>query len=146
MNRNTKLSPDIPAGYPLCLHADCPMAKTCLRQLAFCRCKEMGTYLNLINPTLCTKEESCPHYAGSQPVRFAKGFTNFQKRMFPQQYAKFMTLLICHFGRNQYFKRRRGDILLPPDEQAIIQKALKKSGVDSPLEFDQYIEAIHWNP
>ena len=27
MNRNTKLSPDIPAGYPLCLHADCPMAK-----------------------------------------------------------------------------------------------------------------------
>ena len=78
MNRNTKLSPDIPAGYPLCLHADCPMAKTCLRQLAFCRCKEMGTYLNLINPTLCTKEDSCPHYAGSQPVRFAKGFTNFQ--------------------------------------------------------------------
>jgi hypothetical protein len=116
MNRNTKLSPDIPAGYPLCLHADCPMAKTCLRQLAFCRCKEMGTFLNLINPTLCTKEDSCPHYAGSHPVRFAKGFTNFQKRMFPQQYAKFMTLLICHFGRNQYFKRRRGDILLPPDE------------------------------
>jgi hypothetical protein len=122
------------------------MAKTCLRQLAFCRCKEMGTYLNLINPTLCTKEDSCPHYAGSQPVRFAKGFTNFQKRMFPQQYAKFMTLLICHFGRNQYFKRRRGDILLPPDEQAIIQKALQKSGVESPLEFDQYIEATHWNP
>ena len=123
-----------------------PDGQTCLRQLAFCRCKEMGTFLNLINPTLCTKEDSCPHYAGSQPVRFAKGFTNFQKRMFPQQYAKFMTLLICHFGRNQYFKRRRGDILLPPDEQAIIQKALQKSGVESPLEFDQYIEATHWNP
>lgn len=101
MNKNTKLSPNIPAGYPLCLHADCPKAKTCLRQLAFCRCDEMGTYLNLINPALCTKEETCPHYAGSQPVRFAKGFTNFQKRMYPQQYAKFMTLLICHFGRNQ---------------------------------------------
>ena len=106
----------------------------------------MGTYLNLINPRLCSKEETCPHYAGSQPVRFAKGFTNFQKRMYPQQYAKFMTLLICHFGRNQYFRRRRGDILLPPDEQKIIHKALKKSGVELQLEFDQYVEAIHWNP
>ena len=48
MNKNTKLSPNIPAGYPFSLHADCPKAKTCLRQLVFCRCDEMGTYLNLI--------------------------------------------------------------------------------------------------
>ena len=52
-----------------------------------------------------------------KPVIFARGFTNFKKRMYPQQYDKFMTTLILHFGRNQYFKRRRGDILLPPEEQ-----------------------------
>ena len=82
----------------------------------------------------------------NQPVRFAKGFVNIQKRRYPEQYDKFMTMLICHFGRNQYFKRRRGDIVLPPEEQEVIQIALEKAGVTQPMEFDEYIEAINWIP
>ena len=39
-----------------------------------------------------------------QSVRLAKDFVNILKQMYPEQYDKFMTLLICHFGRNQYFK------------------------------------------
>ena len=57
-----------------------------------------------------------------------------------------MTMLICHFGRNQYFKRRRGDIVLPPEEQEVIQVALEKAGVTQPMKFDEYIEAIRWIP
>ena len=78
--------------------------------------------------------------------RFAKGFTNFQKQMFPGQYDKFMTMLIAHFGRNPYFMRRRGETLLPPKEQEIIKIALKKSGVTQSMEFDQYVEGINWEP
>ncbi|MGM9708709.1 MAG: DUF6078 family protein [Prevotella sp.] len=37
MKKTTKIYKDIPAGYPLCLHNDCPMADTCLRQLAYRR-------------------------------------------------------------------------------------------------------------
>ena len=33
--------------------------------------------------------------------------------MYPQQYDQFMTTIILHFGRNLYFKRRRGDIFFP---------------------------------
>ena len=57
-----------------------------------------------------------------------------------------MTLLICLFGRNQYFKRRRGEIVLPPEEQEVIQMALEKAGVTQPMEFDEYITAINWIP
>ena len=71
---------------------------------------------------------------------------NFQKRMYPEQYDKFMSLLILHFGRSQYFKRRRGDIALPPEEQEAIQIALKKAGVTQKMEFDEYIDAINWTP
>lgn len=141
-----KIYADIPTTYPLCLHADCPKADTCLRQLAFRHHAELGMYLRLINPTKCTKQNSCPHYADSKPVRFAKGFTNFQKRMYPGQYDKFMTILICHFGRNAYFMRRRGETLLPPKEQEIIKKALKRSGITQAMEFDQYVEGINWEP
>ena len=91
------------------------MAATCLHQVAYSMMMEKNEeYLHLINPTRCSKDEACTYYRNKKPVIFARGFTNFQKRMYPQQYDKFMTSLILHFGRNQYFKRRRGDILLPP--------------------------------
>lgn len=139
-----KFHKSIPTDYPLCLHTDCPKADTCLHQLAFHRHVELGIYLKLINPLQCTKQDNCPHYANNKPIIFAKGFTNFQKRMFPEQYDKFMTRLILHFGRNAYYQRRRGDILLPPNEQEIIMAALKKSGTILQMEFDEYIEAINW--
>ena len=86
MRKTTKIYKDIPSGYPLCLHGDCPMAASCLRQLAYRRHEELGTFLNLINPSKCSQQADCPHYVSNQPVRFAKGFTNFQKRMYPYQY------------------------------------------------------------
>ena len=144
MRRTAKLYNDIPAKYPLCLHANCPMADTCLHQLAFRRHEELGKHLTLINPALCTMQEGCPHYASARPVRFAKGFTNFQTRMFPQQYSKFMDMLVLHFGRNQYFMRRSGKVILSPEEQAVILNALKACGIDSHFDFDEYIESTYW--
>ena len=146
MKKTTKIYKDIPAGYPLCLHNDCPMADSCLRQLAYRRHEELGTFLKLINPSQCSKREDCTHYVSNKPVRFAKGFVNFQKRMYPDQYDKFMTLLICHFGRNPYSKRRRGDIALPPEEQEVVKIALEKAGVTKLMEFDEYLETINWIP
>ena len=143
---NEEIYKNIPATYPRCLHDDCPKADTCLRQLASRQHARQGLYLRLLNPTRCPKQENCPHYADCQPVRFAKGFTNFQKQMFPGQYDKFMTMLINHFGRNPYFMRRRGETLLPPKEQEIIRRALKKSGVTQSMEFDQYVEDINCEP
>ena len=89
-------------------------------------------------------QEDCPHYASARPVRFAKGFTNFQTRMFPQQYSKFMDMLVLHFGRNQYFMRRSGKVILSPEEQAVILNALKACGIDSHFDFDEYIESTYW--
>ncbi len=137
---------NIPAGYPVCLHSDCPMAESCLHQLAYRRKEEMGTYLTLINPSKCTRKNDCTFYADNKPVRFAKGFTGFQKKMFPEQYDQFMTTLILHFGRNQYFDRRKGKKLLSPEEQSIIRNMLQKVGADSSMDFDQYIEELYWIP
>ena len=91
-------------------------------------------------------QDNCPHYADSKPVRFAKGFTNFQKHMFPQQYSMFMDMLISHFGRNQYFMRRSGKVVLSPEEQNVIRQALVQCGVEGKFEFDEYIESILWEP
>ena len=135
----------LPKDYPVCEHSSCPMAATCLHQTAYSALMEQEEYLQLINPTRCSKDEACTYYRDKKPVIFARGFTNFQKHMYPQQYDQFMTTLILHFGRNQYFKRRRGDILLPPEEQEVIRLMLEKVGADSKMDFDKYEEHINWS-
>ncbi|MBS6911426.1 MAG: hypothetical protein KH188_02340 [Prevotella sp.] len=136
----------LPTNYPVCEHNSCPMAATCLHHIAYSILMEQNAeFLRLINPTRCSKDEACAYYRDKKPVIFARGFTNFQKRMYPQQYDQFMTTLILHFGRNQYFKRRRGDILLLPEEQEVIRLMLKKVGADSKMDFDKYEEHINWS-
>ena len=136
----------LPTNYPVCEHNSCPMAATCLHHIAYSILMEQNAeFLRLINPTRCSKDEACAYYCDKKPVIFARGFTNFQKRMYPQQYDQFMTTLILHFGRNQYFKRRRGDILLLPEEQEVIRLMLKKVGADSKMDFDKYEEHINWS-
>ena len=135
----------LPKDYPVCEHSSCPMAATCLHKTAYSTLMEHAEYLRLINPTRCSKDEACTYYRNKKPVIFARGFTNFQKRMYPQQYDQFMTTLILHFGRNPYFKRRRGDILLPPEEQEVIRVMLEKVGADSKMDFDKYEEHINWS-
>lgn len=115
------------------------MAATCLHHIVYTMMMEQNEeYLQLINPARCSKDESCIYYRDKKPVIFARGFTNFQKRMYPQQYDQFMTTLILHFGRNQYF-------LLPPEEQEVIRQMLEKVGADSKMEFDNYEEHINWD-
>lgn len=120
------------------------MAATCLHQTAYSTLMEHEEYLQLINPTRCSQKESCAYYRDSKPVTYARGFTNFQKRMFPGQYSRFMSICINHWSRNPYFERRRGDRSLPPDEQAFILNALKKAGVTEDMKFDSYEENINW--
>ena len=120
------------------------MSATCLHQTAYSTLMEHEEYLQLINPTRCSQNESCVYYRDSKPVTYARGFTNFQKRMFPGQYSRFMSICINHWCRNPYFERRRGDRSLPPDEQAFILNALKKAGVTEDMKFDSYEENINW--
>ena len=101
----------VPTNYAVCIHTDCPMAKGCLHQIAYQQLLPERTFMRLVNPQKCEKSAQCPFFRDSTPQKYAKGFTKFQKRMFPEQYEKFSKLLIAEFGRNPYYERRRGDYL-----------------------------------
>ncbi len=40
--------------------------------------------------------------------------------------------------------RRRGAILIPPEEQKVIRLMLEKVGADPKMDFDKYEEYINW--
>ena len=139
-----KTNKTMPADYPVCLLSDCPKAATCLHQIAFSTLQKSEPVMQLLNPRKCTKGNRCKHYRDSKQVTYAIGFTNFQKRMYPEQYQTFMRLLIKKFGRNAYFERRRGMIPLPPKEQEVIIAALRKAGVTEDLPFDHYESRVNY--
>lgn len=134
----------MPADYAVCLHEDCPMAATCLHQIAFSALQESEAFLHLINPKKCAKSNRCKFYRDSKPVKYAYGFTGFQKRMFPAQYRTFMNFLIKEFGRSNYFERRRGTLSLSPKEQEAVLAALHEAGITENLPFDRYEEQINY--
>ena len=135
---------DIPPSYAVCEHADCPKAATCLHQIAYGKLIATEDYLRLLNPQRTPASEDCPHYRDSQPVVYARGFTGMQKRMFPDQYQRFMIFLMGCFSRNGYFERRRGDTPLSPKEQQLVLQALRQAGVTEELPFDKYEENTNW--
>lgn len=90
---------EAPANFSVCVHTDCTCGSTCLRQLAYPVLLEREAFLHLANPTRCTKDHSCPYYRDAAPVTYMRGFTQMKKRMYPEQYQKFMNFLIARFGR-----------------------------------------------
>lgn len=140
-----KLSNDIPNGYPVCCHSDCPQSSKCLHQVVYEEIMKRDTYIRLINPGNCTKDELCKFFRSAKPAIYARGFTKMQTQMYPDQYQKFMNILIRKFGRNPYYERRRGEYAMPPEEQSVVLEALHKAGVEKDLEFDRYEENINWN-
>lgn len=135
---------NIPTNYAVCLHSDCPLAGECLRYMAFESLTQSDDLLTLVNPSHCSKDESCKYFRSNAEVRLARGFTNFQKKMYPEQYQRFMMLLIGAFGRNPYYDRRRGERLMPPNEQALVLNALRQVEVSANLDFDDYVMGYDW--
>ena len=134
----------LPENFSVCLHADCPMAGKCLRQVAYSQMTENKENLYMVNPRHCTKDEKCKFYRDATPVRYAKGFTKFQKHLLPEQYQEFMSVLIVHFGRGGYFYRRRGVVALSPVEQEVVLNALRSTDFKEDLPFDSYEELYNW--
>jgi hypothetical protein len=134
----------LPSDYSVCEHSDCPQARTCLHQLAYAELMETEELLRLINPGRCTKNALCPYYRSNAPVLYARGFTNFQARMYPAQFQKFKAIVMGRFGRNPYYERRRGEVPLSPAEQAFVLGALRQAGITEEFTFDRYEEMISW--
>lgn len=61
----------LPADY-----ADCPMAATCLHQLAYPTLLGSQTYLRLINPRKCSKDETCSFYRNSKHMTYLSELAN----------------------------------------------------------------------
>lgn len=135
---------EVPGYYMHCLQADCPMASSCLRQLATQTMPKDTVCIRIVNPLLTTPSDKCRFYRSSEPQTYARGFVNMKQHMLPAQYGSFMYQLIDKFGRTGYFERRRGERLCSPQEMKEIESVLQDLQLPQ-LKFDAYEEQINWS-
>ena len=133
----------VPHNFALCLHAECPMADTCLHRMVWSAVPDSEEHLTVLNPSCTVPGVGCRYYRSAQKEVYARGFRGMQAQMLPAQYAQFSGKLMHCFSRNSYFERRRGDRLCSPKEIAHIREVLAEIGLPA-LEFDDYEERYNF--
>ncbi|MBR5803135.1 MAG: hypothetical protein IKY31_02155 [Bacteroidaceae bacterium] len=132
----------IPYQYKLCIASECPMASTCLRQVAFKLANELA--LNIFNPRALDTSGGCKHYVKSEKVLYAKGFKGVMDKLPFKVHDRAATYLMAAFSERTYYRIRKGERLLSPDEQIIVRNIITRVGYTEPWEFDAYVEDFLW--
>lgn len=141
----TFLMSEVPGNFTRCLKSECPLAERCLHQVVMRRTPAKEAVIRVYHPDAVTGGEDCRYFKEMKLTRFAKGFTMMQEEMLPRQYAEFKFFLMSHWGRNPFYERRSGKLLLPPSAQELVMEALRRAGVRTDMEFDGYEYRINWH-
>jgi hypothetical protein len=135
----------LPDGFAICLKTDCEQGDNCLRMLSAQSVPAEEKVLYIINPQqLVDVTDDCPHFSSSDKVLYAKGFINILMNLPHKQMQVVIRKLIAHFGQRTYYRVRKGERLLSPDDQRDILNILADCGVSEPEDFDAYVEDYDW--
>lgn len=135
----------VPHQYARCFRADCPKAATCLRRLAAEAMPASEERCMIVSPKfLATVKGDCPYYRSSEKIRYAKGFIGIMNQLPHKTHNLAITYLQGMFNGRNYYRVRKGERLLSPEEQERVLNLLNRLGAQGPFEFDAYIEDYNW--
>lgn len=125
-----------------CINKDCKMADTCLRQLLID--STTNSFIGIVNPKMASGDETCKFYFPRTTERHAKGFITMLDNMPTKIANSFRSTMLLYVPRNQYFQMRRGDLLITPQRQKLIQEILEELKYECSEPFDGYVEVEKW--
>lgn len=133
----------IPFNYPLCTRGECPKAGECLRHVALANCEDER--ITILNPNLLSpSNEGCKHYVSAQKVRYAKGMKRVMGLLPYNLHERAATALSLQFSERSYYRIRKGERLLSPDEQKQVHQIIARLGFTGEWDFDDYVEDYLW--
>ena len=135
----------VPTDYALCLNRKCPLASSCLRQLVEQCVTNTSEFWTIVSPKrIASQQGDCAYYRSSVKVQFAKGFVDILGNLQNKQTKYVIARLINLFSRRTYYRIRKGERLLSPDEQQKVLAIFKEYGANGSLEFDSYVKDYCW--
>lgn len=134
--------PTVPSYYDFCIFGECPKASTCLRHTALPMTEELK--VRIFNPHMLNKTGKCPYYVKAEKVFHAKGLKGMMEKLPYGIHKRAVSALMSHFSERTYYRVRKGDRLLSPDEQKAVRRIITRLGYTDPWEFDAYVEDYLW--
>ena len=132
----------VPSYYDMCVVSECPKASTCLHHVALPMTGEQN--VRIYNPYLLDKTGKCPHYVKAEKVFHAKGFKNVMGKLPYNVHKQAGSALMSYFSERTYYRIRKGDCLLSPNEQKAVRCIIARLGYTEQWEFDAYVEDYLW--
>ena len=123
----------IPDAYLLCMNQDCPKATGCLRRIAEQQISDKVRLWRVISPKYQKNQTGdCPYFRPSDKQTYALGFIGMLEQMPYRQMQEAASRLLNHFGRRTYYRVRKGERPLSPNEQKSILNILEQCGIGDP--------------
>ena len=140
MYKAKNIKKDSIMDYAACPLASCKKSNTCIRYAAYLKAqaeKESFTILNTSKFT--TSDTGCDHYLTPVKQRMARGFRALYETL-PKCNSHYFWTCVSFMNETSWYRAKRGDLLLTPNEQEILLAAFRENGADMSVGFDGYVE------
>ena len=134
----------MPKGFVRCYKMECTCRERCLRALATTQTRSNEPTLTVVNPDTASGDEHCQLLAPTEPVRIAWGMVAMYKMVPVGIEASLRNTLIGALTYYRFYRMRRGEEPIYPEQQAMICDIFRRYGMRNVPDFDRYTEEIRW--
>ena len=135
----------MPHNYEVCWHRTCPMAETCLRQLAAEHLEDNVHFVKSVNLLAVHPETgTCRDFRPVRYVRHAYGLRHIYDQVPSAVKRKIYFDIWKQLGNTMYYHYYNERRPITPREQAIIEAAFRKHGFEGPVNYRRTVEVIDW--
>lgn len=135
----------VPASWPVCFVANCPLADSCLNHLAGLHLPDNLTIGPAIYPT-ALRDGKCGHYKKIRKIQAAWGFDTLFTDVKQRDAAPLRSAIKNYLGGNgTYYRYHNGERLLTPEQQEHILALFRQCGYSENLHFDGYREVYDFS-
>lgn len=125
-----------------CPLGNCPKSTQCPRHASYLKALAENDVLTVLNTTKITVgPEGCEHFLVPKPIRLAYGFKKLYNSI-PAGNVRYFSIHLPFGSDSSYYRAKRGERELTPDEQAAILRAVRKAGGDPSVGFDRYVDSV----
>ena len=126
--------------YAACPLASCKKSNSCIRHSAYLKAQAEKESFNILNTNKFTPTDTgCGNYLTPVKQRMASGFCRLYETL-PKCNCHYFWTHTSFMNETSWYRAKRGDLLLTPDEQEALLEAFREHGADVGVGFDGYVE------
>lgn len=136
---------EVPYNYIHCLHAQCRHSDKCLRYLITRYADPKIEHITIVNPSYAlANEDNCSFFHEDRMSCFACGITHIFDNLPYKQALKVKKLVYNKLRRNTYYRIKRKERLINPEEISLIREIFRNEGIKDEPAFDELIYKYDW--